>query len=335
MGPVPADALGLTLPHEHLLFDFRDYFESPDSAASWQLAQLPVSLELLGSLRFNPFMLLDNLLHTDLDLSAQELREFAALGGRTVVDPTNVSIGRDPEALKHLSQVTGLNIIMGSGHYFEISLGAPFAARSLDSVTDEIVRDVVQGVGETGVRAGLIGEIGTSSPITGNEEKSLRASARAQRQTGAPLMVHLNGWEREGERVLDLIEEEGGDLTKTILCHMNPSYWDLDYQRRLGERGAYLEYDMMGMTYEYPPNKLCPDDGATLGAVKQLIQDGFLERLLLSQDVFLKSQFKRYGGVGFTHVLTTLRTQYERRGIDEAMLETIFTANPRRVLAFL
>lgn len=335
VGPVPAEELGITLPHEHLVFDFRDYFEPPATAAGWQVAQLPVSLEVLGSLRFDPFMLLDNMLHRDVDLTVQELREFSALGGRTIVDPTNVSIGRDPHALQAISQASGLNIIMGAGHYFEISLGEAFARRTLESVTEEIVRDVTIGVADTGVRAGLIGEVGTSSPITANEEKSLRASARAQAQTRAPLMIHLNGWEREGERVLDIIEEEGGDLSKTILCHMNPSWMDLDYQRRLGERGAYLEYDMMGMIYEYPPNKLCPDDSVTMGAIKRLIDDGFLERILMSQDVFLKSQFRRYGGVGFTHVFTTLRTQYNRVGIDESALVTIFKENPQRVLAFL
>ena len=335
LGPVPAESLGMTLPHEHLVFDFRDYFEPPNTPAGWQVAQLPVSLEVLGSLRFDPFLLLDNMLHNDTDLTVQELREFIALGGRTIVDPTNVSIGRDPLALQAIAKATGLNIIMGAGHYFEISLGEPFRERTLGSVTEEIIRDVTVGVADTGVRAGLIGEIGTSSPVTENEEKSLRASARAQAQTGAPLMIHLNGWQREGEKVLDIIEEEGGELSKTILCHMNPSWMDLDYQRRLGERGAYLEYDMMGMTYEYPPNKLCPDDSVTVGAIKQLIDDGFLERILMSQDVFLKSQFRRYGGVGFTHVFTNLKTQYERLGISEGNLETIFILNSRRVLSFL
>ena len=187
----------------------------------------------------------------------------------------------------------------------------------------------------TDVKAGLIGEVGTSSPITENEEKSLRASARAQVETGAPLMVHLNGWEREGHAVLDIIEEEGADPQRTILCHMNPSWMDVEYQTSLGERGAYLEYDMMGMIYEYPPNKLCPDDSVTLGTVKALVDAGFLNQLLMSQDVFLKSMFKRYGGLGFTHVFTTLQTQYGRYGIGDEHLQAIFTENPKQILGFL
>ena len=134
-GLVDVNDLGTTLIHEHLVFDFRDYFEpnaKPTNAAEYQLAQLPISLELAGSLRFNPFMLHDNLLHKDIDLTVQELREFVALGGKTVVDPTNVSIGRDPRALRTIAELTGLHIVMGAGYYFEISLG--------ESVSEEVAR---------------------------------------------------------------------------------------------------------------------------------------------------------------------------------------------------
>ena len=211
LGPVPAEALGVTLMHEHLLFDFRDYWE-PEGSNSIALADEPLTLPLVGSLRYNPFLLKDNLVHGDIDLAIEELTPFAALGGRTLVDPTNVSIGRDPLALQRISRVTGLHIIMGAGYYTEISLDDAFRARSLGDLTEELVREVREGVGETGVRAGLIGEIGTSAPITPSEEHSLQAAARAHAATGAPLMVHLDGWGREGHRVLDLVEAEGGGL---------------------------------------------------------------------------------------------------------------------------
>ena len=73
------------------------------------------------------------------------------------------------------------------------------------------------------VAAGLIGEIGVSKDFTPAEEKVLRGAARASRMTGVPLTVHLPGWERLAHRVLDVVEQEGGDLRHTVLCHMNPS----------------------------------------------------------------------------------------------------------------
>jgi phosphotriesterase-related protein len=121
---------------------------------------------------------------------------------------------------------------MGAGYYTHRSLGTAVADRSVEEIAREIVADVQVGVGDTGVRAGLIGEIGTSSPITDLETKSLRAAAHAQAATGAPLMVHLDGWAREGHAVLDVVEAEGGDLGRVVLCHMNPSWKDMEYQAR-------------------------------------------------------------------------------------------------------
>lgn len=89
-----------------------------------------------------------------------------------------------------------------------------------------------------GVKAGIIGEIGVSADFTSEEEKVLRGAARAQARTGAPLEVHLPGWERLAGRILDVVAEEGGDLTRTILCHMNPSGRDPEYQIDLASRGA-------------------------------------------------------------------------------------------------
>lgn len=334
LGPIPADDLGLTLMHEHLLFDFRDYWRPPDAAGDLALADAPLALPLMGRLRYDPFLFRDNLVHGDIDLTLAELEPFAALGGRTIVDPTNASLGRDPEALRRIARASGLHIVMGSGYYTEISLDQVFKRRTVDDLAEELIREVERGVGESGVRAGLIGEIGTSAPITGAEERSLRAAARAHAHTGAPLMVHLDGWGREGHRVLDLIEAEGGRPERTILCHMNPSWNDPGYQASLAERGAYLEYDMMGMTFVYPPAKASPDDASALEGIRALIEAGFLERVLMSQDVFLKAMLKRYGGLGYTHLLDTLRPQYPHAGIGEAQLRAILVDNPRRALAF-
>jgi phosphotriesterase-related protein len=335
LGPVEADELGVTLVHEHLLFDFRDYWEPPDTATRQVLAEQPLSLQALGQLRYDPFLIRENLIHGDVDLAVEELQPLLALGGRTVVDPTNSSLGRDPKALQSIARRTGINIVMGSGHYTEISLGASFRARQVDDLVSQLVREVREGVGNTGVRAGLIGEIGTSAPITPSEEISLRSAARAHAATGAPLMVHLDGWGREGHSVLDIVEEEQGDPARTILCHMNPSWEDSAYQISLAERGAYIEYDMMGMTYVYPPAKAAPDDQSALRGIKALIEAGFLERTLMSQDVFLKSMLTRYGGLGYTHVLGTLRPLYRAFGILQEHLDTMLIDNPKRVLAFL
>lgn len=173
--------------------------------------------------------------------------------------------------------------MMGSGYYLNASHPAWVREMSADDVANEIERDVLEGV--CGVRARIIGEIGVSADFTSEEEKSLRGAARAQARTGAPLEVHLPGWERLAGRVLDIVEEEGGDMRGTILCHMNPSGDDSDYQTGLAERGAWLEYDMLGMDFFYADQQAqSPSDQENARALAGLKEAGFLGSILLSQD---------------------------------------------------
>jgi phosphotriesterase-related protein len=334
LGPIPASELGLTLMHEHLLFDFSMCRSEPRTDLERTMAARPLERATLGALRFNPCVVPDNLEHRDVDLAVAEVAAFVEVGGRTLVDPTNASIGRDPTGLQAIARRSGLHIVMGSGYYYQVALDAAFARRGIDDIADEIVRDLTVGVGDSGVRAGLIGEIGTSSPITESEERSLRAAARAQARTGAPLMVHLDGWKREGGRVLDLIAAEGGDPHRTILCHLNPAWFDLDYQLALLERGAYLEFDMFGIDHFYPPDRASPGELPAIGAVARLIDLGHIDRLLLSQDIYLKMMLQSYGGYGYAHLLTNLLPYLDDAGIGAGERERMMVGNGGRVLGW-
>jgi phosphotriesterase-related protein len=162
----------------------------------------------------------------------------------------------------------------------------------------------------------------------------LRGAARAARTTGLPLMVHLPGWERHGNRVLDVVEEEGADVRHTVLCHMNPSLEDRDYQTGLAARGAFIEYDMIGMDYYYADQDAqCPCDEHNARAIKGLIDDGFLGALLLSQDVFLKMMLTRYGGFGYAHVLRHFVPRLRRHGVTDEQVRALLVENPRRVFS--
>ena len=121
-------------------------------------------------------------------------------------------------------------------------------------------------------------------------------------------MVHLPGWFRHGHRVLDLVEAEGADLRHTVLCHMNPSHDDVAYQTSLAERGAFIEYDMIGMDYWYADQAVqCPSDEENARAIRRLVDLGHGDRVLLSQDVFLKMMLTRYGGFGYACCATSCR----------------------------
>src|SRR5207237_670065 len=141
-----------------------------------------VHIGIIGELRMDPFVNLDNCTLNDEPLAIAELGAYAASSGRTVVDPTCRGIGRNPEALARIARETGLNIIMGAGYYLSTSHPPEFAGMSIDDVADEIVAEAHDGVGETGVKICIIGEICVSGEFTPAEERSLRGAARAQKR---------------------------------------------------------------------------------------------------------------------------------------------------------
>lgn len=332
LGPIPAERMGVTLMHEHILLDASKLWQCPCKASEMAIAEAPVSIETIGELRMNPFLSRDNCFLLDVNLAAGELGRFSELGGDTVVDPTNFGIGRDPEALQRISRRTKLNIVMGSGFYLEPSHPAWFTAMDLDEATAFIVADVGGGPTQPDAMAGIIGEVGVSKSFTPAEEKSLRAAARASRITGVPLSIHLPGWERLAHRVLDVVESEGADLAHTVLCHMNPSHDDLDYQMALAKRGAFLEYDMIGMDYYYADQQAqSPSDEENARAIRALIDKGFGDRVLMSQDVFLKIMLTRFGGFGYGYILKHFVPRLKRHGIEQAAIDLMLRDNPVRV----
>jgi len=333
-GPRPVAEMGVTLMHEHILLDGSTSWKCPCHPDERAIAEQPVSIEIIGELRMNPYMNRDNVSLTDTDLALSELKRFQILGGHTVVDATNIGIGRDPVRLRRIARMANLKIVMGSGFYLEHTHPDWLKSMDVDDVTEFLINDVGGGDSQPEIMAGIIGEVGISKDFTADERKSLRASARASRITGVPLSIHLPGWERLANDVLDIVEEEGADLRHTVLCHMNPSHDDLEYQASLARRGAFLEYDMIGMDYYYADQDAqSPSDEENARAIRSLVDMGFANRLLLSQDVFLKMMLTRFGGFGYGYVLKHFVPRLKRHGIPTQIIDSILTDNPRSVFS--
>jgi phosphotriesterase-related protein len=335
LGAIEPQDLGITLTHEHLLVDLRVWSQEPRDEEKKALIHAPVDLSTLGAIRRDPLLNRDNCVLDDVPLAIAELRQFKAAGGSSVVDCTNNGLHRAPLALKEISQATGVQIIMGSGYYIGRSHPQDLHTRSVDAITDEIVNDLTAGVSDTGVRAGLIGEIGTSYKIRETEKKVLQAAARAQQRTGAPISVHLLPWRKNGIEALDILEGEGANLHQVILSHLSPTCDDIQYHTTLARRGAYVEYDFFGMEfYVDTVGQYMGSDYYSITAIKRLIDEGLLERLLLSHDTGMKIQLTRYGGWGYAHLLKHVAPMLQRRGFGESEITTLLVENPRRVLTW-
>ncbi|MFG2226992.1 phosphotriesterase [Streptomyces sp. NPDC048644] len=334
-GPVGRADLGLVLPHEHLFNDLSGVLDPPSYPFSAALVDAPVAAPVAWALRQDPYCCADNIADKPVDAVVAEIEAFAALGGRTVVDATSSpAIGRNPQRLRTLAERTGLNIVMGCGAYLEKFEGERITARAVDDQAAAIAAELAHGVGDTGIRPGIIGEIGVSPDFTDAERASLRAAALAQlAHPAVALNIHLPGWQRRAHEVLDLVcTEVGVRPEKVSLAHMDPSSDDPGYQRSVAERGVYLEFDMVGMDITFPKEGTSPDPSVTAGAVTRLIEQGHAGQLVLSHDVFLKQMWTQHGGNGFAYAPTVFREMLAARGTGPAVLDALLRDNPARLL---
>jgi len=342
LGWIDGADLGVTLPHEHLLCDAKFNFSEPVDPEEKALAYKPVSMEILSWLRYHPSENLDNCQSFDEQEAIHEAMLFKKAGGSTIVDASCIGLGRNPQAMVRISRATGLNVIMGSGYMVHRCQPPDMSDRTEDEIKEEIVRDINIGVGDTGIRAGLIGEIGASWPLHDNERKSIRAAAHAQRITGAPLDIHPGRINNKSVlEIIEILKDAGADLSRTVMSHTELRIRDHNVRCQVAKAGCYVEYDCFGWEGHVPLSLYgqtdlnLPNDVQRIHEIMQLIEAGHLERILISQDIWPKSWRTLYGGWGFAHISKYVTPAMLREGMSQEQINTIMIENPKRLLCFV
>jgi len=332
LGPIAADALGITLPHEHLLIDLTCLQHPPETAEQEGLAGVEPSGDNRAALSADPYVNRSNLLLDDVETAVRELEAFRELGGGTVVDLTVEGIAPRPVELREIAGATGVQVVMGCGLYVQAAHPGWVREASVEELADWMEREIEEGIGGTGIRPGIIGELGTSSPVQPDEEKVLRAGARAQRVSGLAINVHVAIFQREALRVLEILEGAGADLPRVIISHLDENL-DLGYHRAILERGATVEYDTFGSKFAFAHRGARESsDGERIEALLRLLDEGWEKQILLSQDVCTKLHLLAYGGYGYGHLLRTIVPRLRERGVGESTLRTMMVTNPARLL---
>jgi len=345
-GEISSDTLGITLCHEHISLNIGFKLLSrlpsvPNPAIVEEIQRAstePLGLKNLWIVKRYNEISSDNLLLDDISLAVEELSYFKKMGGSTMIELSNNGMGRSPHALREISLATGLNLIASTGYYTENSHPKSVRRATIDDLADEMVHDIQVGIGQSDVKAGVIGEIGTSTFITAQEEKVLRGACRAQLRTNVALSIHLaNIKGSEAEKITQIVEQEGVDLNKLILGHMDVSYSYLDNLERLlrlAQKGAYLEFDTFSLeSYDFDRNVVFPRDVDRVKCIKKLIEHGVKERILISQDIDMKIRLKRWGGQGYDHILRNVIPIFKIFGLSDDDVKQILIDNPSRVLA--
>jgi phosphotriesterase-related protein len=345
-GAMDPDGLGPTIMHEHIFVElWKDkvppYNAPATDAALWDQKLTLQNLHL--ALRLKPIK--DNFILGDEDVAIAEVMEFKKNGGSTIVDATSIGLGRDPLALRRIGNSTGLNIVMGAGWYRKPYHPDDMDQRTVEDLTDEIIRDITTGVGDTGIRSGIIGEVGIDGdPLTPNEIKSLQASARASRATGAAISLHYGGLGREKLETITVLGEAGADLSRVIFGHSDGISWDMPLMLDLLKHGVYIQFDHLGMdrtalflnpkSYREAESMFLAHTPLVVEAIPNLIDEGHGDRILLSQDICRKDHLKRYGGNGYSFILERVLPELRNKGVREEQINKLIVDNPARVLTF-
>jgi phosphotriesterase-related protein len=312
-GPVEVDDLGPTLMHEHVFILSTEHVQNYGDGAWWD----------------------EEARVTD---AVAKLTALHRKGITTIVDPTVWGIGRYIPRIRRIAEQVDLNIIVATGLYAFEELPHQFAYRGPGLLLDvpepmvtDFVRDIVEGIGSTGVKAAFLKCCVEAHGLTPGVERIARAVAHTHVETGAPITVHTSGVAQSGRLAVDLFGKEGVDLTKVVIGHAGDSN-DLDYLMELADTGATLGMDRFGLDLFNPT----ADRVRTIAA---LAARGYADRMVLGHDT---NCFIDYFGAAhdaaraaaapnwhYEYISDDVLPALRDAGVTEAQIQQMLVDNPR------
>ncbi|MCC8375034.1 MULTISPECIES: phosphotriesterase-related protein [Photorhabdus] len=284
------DASGYTYAHEHLHLD-------------------------LSSFKNNIDCRLDQ-----YDLICEEMKTLVSLGVHNIVEMTNRYMGRNPQFMLDLMRDSGINVIVSTGYYQSAFFPEHVAHTTARQLADEMIAEIEQGIDGTTLKAGVIGEIGSSKGvITPDEEKVFYAAAIAHLETGRPVSTHTT-LSTMGLEQLALLKKHGVDAERVVIGHCDLKD-NLDNILRIIEQGAYIQFDTIGKNDYYPDEK-------RIAMLQTLARSGLLNRVMLSMDITRRSHLKANGGNGFAYLITTFVPMLNRAGLTQTDIDLMLRNNP-------
>ena len=311
LGQITPDQLGFCLPHEHIWCDQR----------------YGPRVDLLGTTRSeSTYMRLD-----DFDVMVAELTAYREAGGRAIVEVTCNGWGRDLDMLARLSEASEVHILSTSGFYIEPHIPQFVHEWPVYRIADYITKEIEEGVGASQRRCGLFKSAIHRARVEGVELKVLKAVATAQKRTGAVITTHTTGNRRmevpggvAGVHQLEILKSEGVSPSRLIVGHVDERP-DVDVLSALAGEGCFVQFDVIGKEHF-----LLDQTRAEL--VHALIQRGYADNLLLSQDTSRKRWLRSGGHSGYCYIFEDFLPRLRALGVSDSDIRKMTVANPARAL---
>lgn len=299
-GPIDSAELGFTLMHEHVY-----------SGWSPMMLAYPETFDRAAV----------------LDDAVTKLKQAHAAGVRTIVDLTPIDLGRDPLLIRDAAEQSGVQIIVATGFYHQVPFY--FNYRPSEEMTALFVRDITEGIASSGVRAGVI-KCATEEQVHRMNDRVLRASAAAHRQTGVPICTHTSPQHRTGLDQQRIFGEEGVDLGRVVIGHSDDTD-DLAYLEQIIDAGSYCGMDRIGLQAPFTTEQ-------RVDTVAALVEKGYADRITLSHDCCCTIDWMRPDVPAtrmpewrLTHIPQDVIPMLRERGVSDADIEQMTIVNPRRI----
>ena len=295
LGKIDPENLGITMSHEHLSIDLSRVRKNTDSTFGYS------------------------------DLILNEVKKATEYNVKTFVEVTTNDMGRNVNDLVRISKECNVHVIAATGFYIDDYHSDELRAMSPEEISKIFIKDLTVGIEDSGVKAGVIGEVASSLVMTDSERKVLQAAAIAQKEVGCAITTHCQ-LGTLGLKQAEIFLEYGVNPDKVILGHIDLSN-DLNYMLELLILGFNIEFDTIGKT-EY----LSDEERAE--RLVELVNKGYDHKILLSQDISRKSYFTMEGYYGFATVMKKFVPMLLERGVSQTALDNMLKNNPKRIFSF-
>jgi phosphotriesterase-related protein len=316
-GPISVDQLGKTLIHEHFVFGY------PGFSGDYTL----------GAFNYNEA----------LDKGVQIARNILSQGVKTVLDPTPNECGRNVGFLRDISERTGLQIICGTGYYYEGEGATPYFKfrQGLGSAEEEIyemfITEITEGIEGTGIKPGFIKLASSKDVITDYEKMFFRAAAKAHKETGITILTHTQEGTMGPEQA-ELLTELGVNPNCIVIGHMCGNT-DISYHVRTLEKGVRIAFDRFGIQGSVG----APMDQQRIATLLELLKSGYEDKIFLAHDtvnIWLGREPKMPEQVQELmknwhpeHLFQNIIPELKQLGVTDSQLETILVENVKALFS--
>lgn len=343
LGSIRLSELGQTLTHEHFALDFRKFYVPPPKHIDKHFSKDNLHLEDIGYVRQYPYSSLNNLKFNDEYAQKavnMDVKLFKEAGGGTIVENSNHGLNRDILLMRNISQSIGVNVITGTGYYVAGTQTASTLNMTKEEMYNVMYRELEEScVGlpnELKVKAGFIGEVGSTWPIEDFEKRAICATGELQAQLHCPVSFHPGRNASAPAEIMRIYQEAGGDSTKAIMSHIDRTLINKEQIMEFADDNkCYIQFDLFGIEcsfYQLHSSVDMISDAQRIKRIARLKKEGKLNRILMSHDIHTKHRLVHFGGHGYSHIANNILPNMINKGFTVEEIELITVENPKRWL---